>query len=109
MLQSIHDLKENQASMCLLMLEVANTTSHMFWLHYKLNYLPTDANLNINEIALTPHSGRRIMIPLKRFFVDKSETKNVILQSQLKQFVRSDKNLSPAEVLLANFLFLRNF
>merc|ERR1712137_752116 len=80
--------------------EVVNTTSHMFWVKYSVDNLDKKSESKLppeTVVTLAPHSGRRLMIPFHRFDINKELIKDVTLQSELRQFVRSENNLTPEQ------------
>ena len=107
LLETIGNLHYKQTT-CLLMFEVVNTTSHMFWITYHVGNkegVTTDKQ-PVTVVTMAPHSGRRLMMPFKRFDVPKEEILKVTLQSELRQFVRSDSNLTPEEENLVRYYYL---
>ena len=107
LVKKIGELQYKQTT-CLLMFEVINTTSHMFWINYHVQEGDEDIN-NSNQdtiITMAPNSGRRLMIPFKRFDVPKDAISKVTLQSELRQFVRSDSNLTAEEENLVRYYYL---
>lgn len=114
LMKKIGKLQQTQ-TMCLLMFEVLNKTSHMFWVkYYVCNNNKNHNNNNDNEqfqpnetiVTMAPHSGRRLMIPFQRFNIQKENIQKVILQSELRQFVRSDSNLTPEQEYEVRYHYL---
>jgi len=98
--------KHNSQDTCLLLLEVMNSTSHIFWLsHADICADDTEASGGAG-VVLMPRTGTRFMIPLVRFDVSAEEVAAVRLQAELRQFVRSAANLSDEEAREAKYRYL---
>lgn len=100
--------RHNSQDTCLLLLEVMNSTSHIFWLSHRHMCCPDDSRLPdpSGGVVLMPHTGTRFMIPMERFDVGDEEVAALRLQAELRQFVRSAANLTEEESRDAKYRYL---